>query len=100
MGYYEYKKFCQACTACGATTSKAYARLHEGLCKACLASDRTGQSIGQNKSLLCPDCGVNYLTPYQKKHNYHCNACTREADPEGYRREMNGLDQHEADSNY
>jgi len=39
----------------------------------------------------CPDCKKITLTPYQRQNGYHCDACTREADPEGYRNEVMGF---------
>lgn len=41
--------------------------------------------------MLCPDCGERELTPYQKANHYHCDVCTREADPVGHYREVMGL---------
>ena len=75
-----------SCAACGNSTSKKYAKEHGGLCKLC--------ATGENKSMLCPDCKTHYLTSYQKQHHYHCDYCTREADPEGYRREVMGLNDY------
>ena len=72
---------------CGATTSKAYARAHNGKCKTCF----TGIPSQHNKDLICPDCGEHTLTPYQKAHRYHCDNCTRNADPIGYINEVRGL---------
>ncbi len=80
-----YKQFTIKCE-CGALTSKSYARANGGKCKACA----TGQPRDiSNHPLLCPDCREHLLTPYQKAHRYHCDHCTREADPVGYYNEMN-----------
>ena len=43
---------------------------------------------GHTLPILCPDCGENYLTAYQIKHGYHCDSCTRNADPEGWAHEV------------
>ena len=71
-----YQKFCCECVACGATTSKSYARKNGGKCKQCV----TGIAPKPDQSLLCPDCREHYLTPYQKAHHYHCDWCTRQFD--------------------
>ena len=82
-----YKQFTISCVECGELTSRAYAKKSDGKCKACA----TGIP---KQGLICPDCGEHTLTAYQKKNGYHCDSCTREADPEGYRREVMGLDQY------
>ena len=41
-------------------------------------------------SFPCPDCATGRISPWQKKHRYHCDACTREADPVGYLNEVMG----------
>ncbi len=81
-----YKLFCVRCTQCSGTTSKTYARAHNGLCKACVTGEQP--KAKENASLLCPTCREHYLTPYQKANRYHCDSCTREADPMGYYREL------------
>lgn len=78
-----FNKFLTTCP-CGNKTSKTYARAHEGRCKSCV----TGLAPAPRKDMLCPTCGECELTAYQKAHHYHCDACTREADPEGYRQEL------------
>lgn len=90
MGYYEFKKYCTPCAECGATTSKSFARTHNGRCKACATSPtgEDGQPDISNHPLLCPTCRERLRTQYQKRHGYHCDACTRAADPEGWAREM------------
>ena len=80
----KYKPFLTTCSVCGNTTSKKYATLHEGKCKTC--SEGKG-----NPEMLCPDCGEHYLTPYQKRHHYHCEWCTRQTDPEGWANEVRGF---------
>ena len=89
-----YQQFTIRC-ACGNLTSKAYARAHGGKCKACF----TGVPSQRNTDLICPDCRQRTLTPYQKARGYHCDNCTREADPEGYRREVMGLNEPMYDGN-
>jgi hypothetical protein len=49
------------------------------------------KSTGKYRGTLCPDCGVNYLSAYQIKRRYHCDACTREADPIGWANEQSGM---------
>jgi len=73
---------------CGQKTNRAFARAHRGNCKACA----TGEP---RKGLLCPDCGEYTLTPYQKANHYHCDACTRNADPQGYINEVRGLNDYD-----
>ena len=89
MGYYRTggrnvgNPYTIACTSCGATTTKHYAREHSGQCKAC--------STGAEPGFTCPTCGTpGVLSAYEKSHHYHCHACTRATDPEGYRREVMG----------
>lgn len=79
-----YSHYLIRCVGCGANTSKHYARAHAGQCKACA----TG--IDSERAYTCPDCGRPTLTAYQKASRYHCDQCTRDADPEGYRREVMG----------
>lgn len=79
-----FKTFCTNCVLCNGATSKAYARKHDGLCKSCV----TGVPTDTKEKTLCPDCGEHYLTPYQLAHHYHCDHCTREADPIGHYNEM------------
>lgn len=79
---------------CGRNTSRAYARAHNGTCKACATG---GCNDAPNGLLVCPDCGEHTLTPYQKSKGYHCDACTRATDPEGYRREVMGLNDYQPD---
>lgn len=87
MSFASFKTYCVKCP-CGATTSKAYARTHNGLCKACATGTQPEQRDISKHPLLCPDCQENLLTPYQKANHYHCDACTRNADPMGYIREL------------
>lgn len=78
-----YNKFTTRCN-CGGLTSKAYARQHDGKCKSCF----TGVIV--DKSFPCPDCDGR-ITAWQKARGYHCDNCTREADPIGYANECRGL---------
>jgi hypothetical protein len=84
---FQYSKYLTKC-ACGATTSKVYARAHNGKCKACSTGEARPVGDISSHPLLCPDCHEHLLTPYQKAHRYHCDHCTREADPMGYYREL------------
>lgn len=88
-GFRNFQRFCTHCVACGGTTSKAYARTHDGKCKGCTSSTvlADGSMDLSQHPLKCPDCN-GLRTPYQKKHGYHCDACTRETDPEGWALEM------------
>lgn len=79
-----FKTFCCKCVSCGGTTSKSYARANAGQCKVCV----TGVARKINPAMLCPTCGERELTPYQKAHRYHCDSCTKEADPVGYYQEL------------
>lgn len=82
-----YKQFCVKCTGCQGITSRAYARAHNGLCKTCV----TGEPKKANPRYTCPDCHrENALTEYQVKNRYHCDACTRKTDPQGYYNEVMG----------
>jgi len=97
--YSSFSRFLTKCVACGGTTSKTYASAHAGKCKACAEGVPTigGREDISKHPLLCPDCHEHLLTPYQKAHRYHCDHCTREADPEGYRREVMGLNDYGGD---
>jgi predicted RNA-binding Zn-ribbon protein involved in translation (DUF1610 family) len=79
------------CVGCNRVTSKKYAREHAGQCKTCV------WSWPVTRYFQCPDCGEMNLTAYQKAHRYHCDNCTREADPEGYIREVRGLNDYTYD---
>jgi hypothetical protein len=82
----QYSQYLVKCTSCGGSTSKAFARKNAGNCKACVTGVETTK-----RGPRCPDCDTGVLTAYQAQHHYHCDNCTREADPEGYRREVMGL---------
>lgn len=101
MSLVSYKMYCCPCTACGNTTSKAFARKNNGLCKACVESNKAGAMSSfegkpdiSNHPLLCPTCMERLRTPYQKRNGYHCDHCTKETDPEGYRREVMGYNDY------
>lgn len=83
-----FKQFCVKCVTCLNTTSKAYARAHNGQCKACATGEPTKSKDISKHPLLCPDCKEHLLTSYQKAHHYHCDSCTRNADPVGYYKEL------------
>lgn len=80
------KTFLTPC-ACGAKTTKKYAREHGGKCKGCANPDAayTGPK--------CPDCG-GPISKADLAKGYHCQACTREADPAGYAAEVRGEYDH------
>jgi hypothetical protein len=90
-----YSKFLTTCD-CGNQTSKSYARAHNGQCKRCAEPN----AVIRARGLRCPTCGEMTLTAYQKAHRYHCDNCTRETDPEGYRREVMGLNDSDGDNPY
>ena len=73
----------QVRAACGHITSRSYAKAHNQLCKAC--------ATGEETTYRCPDCGEKRLTAFQKNHGYHCDSCTRNADPVGYANEVRGF---------
>ena len=75
------------CVQCGHPTSRAHSRAHAGLCKSCLT--------GTQARDICPDCGQHTLTAYQARHHYHCDACTREADPVGHLNEVMGYNDYQ-----
>ena len=79
-----FQRYCVPCVQCGRTTSKTYASAHDGKCKACV----TG--VEPEPKYKCPQCG-GPSTKYKHDHHYVCEACYRENDPEGYRREVMGL---------
>jgi hypothetical protein len=92
MSFQFYKQFTVSCT-CGQVTSRKYAREHGGKCKACVTGVPKAEPKERdisNHPLLCPTCKTNLLSPYQKAHHYHCDSCTREADPMGYYNEVMG----------
>jgi len=79
---YNHARFLTTCISCGRKTNRAYARANGGKCKSCV----TGQPV--NNCHICPDCGERRLTSYQRAHHYHCDECTKQADPMGYYREL------------
>lgn len=44
--------------------------------------------ITRDGAYQCPDCGQWTLTAFQRRRGYHCDACTREADPLGWARDV------------
>ncbi len=72
------------CALCQRTTSRSYAKAHGGQCKMC-ATGISGETTGK-----CPDCG-GPLSVFAHAHHYHCDSCTRQADPEGYANEVRGM---------
>jgi len=91
----QFKRFTVACNKCGNLTSRTYARQHNGQCKSCVTG--ISQPKASDRLYVCPDCGERRLTKYQKDHRYHCDQCTKEADPQGYINELRGLNQYEPD---
>jgi len=47
-----YKQFCCKCVACGGSTSKFYAKQHEGLCKSCTVTGSSKDSSKDNALLI------------------------------------------------
>lgn len=81
-----FSQYCVSCSNCGGTTNKSYARAHDGKCKACTTG--LEQSFAY-RGPKCPTCG-GPISSWHLKQGYHCDNCTRAADPEGYRREVMG----------
>lgn len=77
-----YRQFCTTCLQCGGNTSKAYARAHDGLCKTCTTDVYSGTK--------CPDCS-GPISTWKLSQGYHCDSCTRRADPLGYDNEVRGF---------
>lgn len=86
-----FRKFLTSCTGCGGSTSKGHARAHNGLCKSCATGVPKEPGDISRHPLLCPTCRERLRTSYQKAHGYHCDACTRDADPAGYIYETTGI---------
>lgn len=78
----KFQQFCVNCSACGAGTSRKYAKEHDGKCKSCVTGVYSGPK--------CPDCG-GPIEAWKLAKHYHCSRCTREADPEGYANEVRGM---------
>lgn len=74
------------CKSCGQLTTRKYAREHDGRCKMCTTGEQR-----REVTYPCPDCTTGRITKYQKDHGYHCDQCTKTTDPEGYMRELRGL---------
>ena len=64
--------------ACGSTTSRKYAREHDGKCKSCATGEPRSERL-----FVCPDCGERNLTKFQRDHRYHCDTCTRNMETTG-----------------
>ena len=69
-----FKRFCQIGT-CGHATSKAYARAHNDMCKAC----NEGTAYRGPK---CPDCD-GPIDAWKLAKGYHCDGCTRRVEMTG-----------------
>jgi reverse gyrase len=82
-----FQQFCTTCSNCGGSTSKAYARQHDGKCKACASGlERSFEYRGPK----CPDCG-GPISSWKLKQGYHCDECTRATDPIGWANEVRGF---------
>lgn len=96
-----YRQFCVTCP-CGKLTSRNYAAKNGGKCKACVTgvapAIAPAPAAKTNYRDLCPTCGDRTLTAYQKRHGYHCDACTREA--EGPFGPVGGMDEHAGRNDY
>ena len=66
------------------------ARSHGGKCKACFTGEAPKPKDISNHPLLCPTCRERLRTAYQKAHGYHCDSCTKQADPAGHYFETTG----------
>jgi hypothetical protein len=80
-----YRMYCTSCVTCGGTTSKHYAREHEGKCKPCV----TGEPQPY-RGPKCPQCGAP-ISAYKATHHYVCEGCVRQNDPVGWANEVRGL---------
>jgi hypothetical protein len=69
--------YLMSCTVCHGTTSKSFARAHDGKCKACF----TG--VAPTPKYACGQCGAP-ISKYKHDHHYVCESCFRQNDPMGY----------------
>jgi predicted RNA-binding Zn-ribbon protein involved in translation (DUF1610 family) len=79
-----FSQYLTSCVACGASTSKKFAREHDGKCKTCV----TG--VEQPSRYKCPQCG-GPSTAYKAAHHYVCESCYRQNDAVGYANEVRGM---------
>ena len=80
-----YNKYLTNCVSCGEATTKHFARSHEAKCKACFS--------GVEPKHVCPDCG-GPISAWKLRQSYHCESCTRQADPVGYANEVMGYNDY------
>lgn len=81
----QFSQFQTNCSGCGATTTRKYAREHEGKCKTCV----TGVEQ-PTRGPKCSQCGAP-ISAYKAAHHYVCDSCTRENDPIGWANEVRGM---------
>lgn len=79
-----FQRFCTSCVSCGDSTSKSYARQHDGKCKSCVEPD------APYRGPKCPQCGAP-ISAYKAKNHYVCEDCVRVNDPVGYANEVRGF---------
>lgn len=80
-------KFSGKCSTCGATVlagAGTVTRNGRRWTVHCAAHSDPHATDGDRSRVLCPDCHQNYLTPYQVRHHYHCDACTRAIEGPAY----------------
>lgn len=77
-----FQQFCTSCNECGGSTSKSFAKAHDGKCKTCVTGVYSGPK--------CPQCGAP-ISAYKAKHNYVCESCVQVNDPVGYANEVRGF---------
>lgn len=80
-----FQQFCTSCNSCGGSTSKKFAREHDGKCKTCA----TGVER-PHRGPKCPQCGAP-ISAYKAQHNYVCEGCVRVNDPAGWANEVRGF---------
>lgn len=66
-----YKTFCAPCVCCGSLTSKAYARTHEGKCKACATGIAPVSSEPKGK---CGQCGATVTLKHEAAYQEYAGA--------------------------
>lgn len=80
-----FQQFCTSCSDCGGSTSKSYARQHDGKCKTCV----TGVEQ-PTRGPKCPQCGAP-ISAYKAANHYVCEGCVQQNDPVGWANEVRGL---------
>jgi predicted amidophosphoribosyltransferase len=79
------KTFLTSCVSCHGTTSKSYARKHEGKCKTCVTGIEP-----KYHGPTCPQCGAP-ISAYKAQHHYVCESCVKNNDPVGWANEVRGF---------